>query len=87
MVAFKTTSNSKLTLVITDRSNIFVFDTTHNQIKPLKRLCMGFYIVGNSKVNQEFIPVQSYDTKQIYEIKSSHINHGILTNSISLLHN
>ncbi len=87
MQHFKTTSENKLTLVITDRSNIMAFDITRNQIKPIQALPIGFYIIGDNNVNQEFIAVQSYDTKDIHEIKSSHITHGILTDSISFLHN
>jgi hypothetical protein len=76
-------------MCITDRSNIKTFDISSNQLKPNGKLDMGFYIVGNSDINQEFIPVQkvrSFDNR-IHFIKSSHINHGVLRKTLSFLHN
>ncbi len=87
MVAFRTTSNNKLCLVVTDKSRLKAFDITHNQIRPLATLSAGFYIVANNDIKSDFVTLQQYRTNKIHTVLSNHISYCFLHKTVSLLHN
>lgn len=83
MIAFKTTSNNKLTLVITDKTKLKAFDITHNQIRPIETLSPGFYIVANKDIKSDFVTLQHYETNKISTVLSNHISYCFLRETVS----
>lgn len=84
---FKTTSNNKLCLIVTDKSKLKAFDISDNQIKPIQALSAGFYIIANNDIKSSFVTLQEYKTKQISTVLSSHISYCFLHKTVSFLHN